>query len=333
MQGPEIDAVTTSIRSALLALKCEIAARRVVLAAEKVASRLRKAGFNPDQPRDDGGRWTDAGAGDDVSDDTGDDPQPILVGGPGSRSGYRVDILDEASLGGHTHTGHVGKSDEYLKARVIGSRTSIAGIVTFGRRRAGSFTSIEAAIKLVNSTLSQNIDKVEEFVAGGLTSALPFKFLFADFESPTGFEAYAPNDWAQPRMRPTYGVTVLIRRTQAAEKGFYVQSSWPSNKDWDMHPEAPPIFKRMCWNFGPDLDDLVTSWDDLVLLALHNLDVHEARTIAPYIDDLIGGRFNDEDLKEFWWTMPVTSAFNDGKDVREFLRRLREALSRPPYGT
>lgn len=98
-------------------------------------------------------------------------------------------------------------------------------------RREGSFTSIEAANKLVNSTLAQNRSKVEEFVVGGLTSALPFKFLFADFDSPTGYEAYAPNDRAQRHMRPTYGVTVLIRRTQASEKGYYVHSSWPSNKD------------------------------------------------------------------------------------------------------
>ncbi len=116
VQDLEIDAVTTSVRSALLALKCEIAARRVVLAAEKLASLLRKAGFNADQPRDDRGRWTDTGAGDvNVNDDTGDDLQLLLIGGPGSRSGYPVDILDEASLGGHTHTEHVGKSDEYLR--------------------------------------------------------------------------------------------------------------------------------------------------------------------------------------------------------------------------
>lgn len=70
-------------------------------------------------------------------------------------------------------------------------------------RRAGSFTPIEAANKLVNSTLAQNRSKVEEFVVGGLTSALPFKFLLADFDSPTGYEAYAPNDRAQPHMRPT----------------------------------------------------------------------------------------------------------------------------------
>lgn len=56
MQDLEIDAVTTSVRSALLALKCEIAARRVVLTAEKVTSLIRKAGFNADQPRDDRGR-------------------------------------------------------------------------------------------------------------------------------------------------------------------------------------------------------------------------------------------------------------------------------------
>lgn len=230
MQDFEIDAVTDSVRSALLALKCEIAAHRVVLAAEKVASLLRKAGFNPDQPRDDRGSWTDAGAGD-VSDDTGDDPQLILIGGPGGRSGYPVNILDEDALGGHTFERHVGKSDDYLIARVVGSRTNVAGIFGFGERRAGSFTSLEAANKLINSTIARNSDKADAFVSARFPFSLPVVYLVADFDSPTGYEAHARNHRVQPRMRPTYGVTVRILRTDKSEKGYFVDSAWPTNRD------------------------------------------------------------------------------------------------------
>lgn len=93
--------------------------------AGRLIAVLRKDGFNADQPRDDQGRWTDAGHG--------SDGQVILTGG----SGYPVDILKEDAFGGHTLERHVGKPEEYLKARILGSRTNIAGILSFGEVRAG----------------------------------------------------------------------------------------------------------------------------------------------------------------------------------------------------
>mgnify|MGYP000848348417 CR=1 FL=1 len=224
------DQLLYEARMSILHLKCEVAALRFVLAARRLSKLLLKGGFNPDQPRDDRGRWTDAGAGDPGS-GAGDDAQFILIGGPGAQSGYPLDILGEDALGGHTYERHVGKSEEYLKARIVGSRTNVAGIFTVGERRAGSFTSLEAANKLINSTLAQNGNRVDAVAAGRFPPSLPFMFVFADFDSPTGYEAFAPNDRAQPRMRPTYGVTVFIRRTSASEKGYYVHSAWPTNRD------------------------------------------------------------------------------------------------------
>lgn len=98
-----------------------------------------------------------------------------------------------------------------------------------------------------------------------------------------------------------------------------------------MRASAPPQFKQMCQNFGPNLSEFVSSWDDLVQHALIGINQSDARAIGPFVEELLEDQYSDEDLKEFWWTLPVTSAFHDGKDVREFLRRLREALSRPPY--
>ncbi len=229
MTDKTFDQLFYEARLSLLHLKCEVAALRFILAARRLSVLLRKGGFNPDQPRDDRGRWTEGGAGDPGS-GAGDDGQVILVGGPGARSGYPVDILDEAALGGHTYERHVGKSEEYLTARIVGSRTNVAGIFTVGERRAGSFTSLEAANKLINSTLAQNGNRVDAFAAGRFPPSLPFMFVFADFDSPTGYEAFASNDRVQPRMRPTYGVTVLIRRTAGSEKGYHVHSAWPTNR-------------------------------------------------------------------------------------------------------
>jgi hypothetical protein len=60
------------IRSDLLRLKCDVAALRFQRAMRRHAIAL-KAGFSPDQPRDEQGRWTDAGGegeGDEASDET-----------------------------------------------------------------------------------------------------------------------------------------------------------------------------------------------------------------------------------------------------------------------
>ena len=147
------------------------------------------------------------------------------------RAGYPVDIRDEDTLGGHTFERHVNKPDEYLKARVLGNRVNIPLLGGAGEKRAGSFTSLEAANKLVNSTLSQNQERIDAFVQGRFPLSLPFMYVHADFDSPTGYEAYAPNDRSQPTMRTTYGVTALLIRTDRSEKGYYVLKAYPVNRD------------------------------------------------------------------------------------------------------
>lgn len=152
-----------------------------------------------------------------------------MIGGSGG--GYPVDILEEDMVGGHTFARHIGKPDEYLRARIFGSRTNIAGIITTGKKRAGSFTSLEAANKLVNSVLAENRDKIDAFVAIKFPFILPVLYLNADLARPTGYEAYAPDDRAYPQMRTTYGVTIRLIRTAVSKKGYHVHSAWPTNRD------------------------------------------------------------------------------------------------------
>jgi len=83
----------------------------------------------------------------------------------------------------------------------------------------------------VNSTLSQNRDKIDAFVGSQFPAFSPFMFLFAEFDSPTGYEAYARNPRSQPVMRSTSSVTVFVRRSDRSDKGYYVESAWPMNED------------------------------------------------------------------------------------------------------
>ncbi len=204
--------------------------------------------YNPNQSRvpagnPDGGQWTDGGGGGDDGDDPfrdlpnspntadGDDRNPLLhlIGG---RTGYPIDLLEEEESGGHTRKEHIGKSEQYLQGKLLESRYNIGGRIFYGRKRYGSFPSLEAANKLVNSTISQNLAaKIEPFVRGDFLFSLPVLYVFGDFTSPTGYEAHAPNNRSQPAIRPTYSVTVRLVRSATHPRGYYVNSAWPSNSD------------------------------------------------------------------------------------------------------
>jgi len=87
----------------------------------------------------------------------------------------------------------------------------------------GSFPSLDAATKLVNSTISQNSDAVEKFLRGSETIETVEK----RFEAPTGYEAYLERRNAQPYMRDTYGVRVIILRDSGSSKGYNVRTAFP----------------------------------------------------------------------------------------------------------
>ena len=93
--------------------------------------------------------------------------------------------------------------------------------------RIGSFSSLEAANKLVNATVAQNPDKVERVTSG----SSPRQELEARFDSPTGYEAYARTERSQPYIRNTNGVVVVIVPDARTAKGYRVDTAFPVNFD------------------------------------------------------------------------------------------------------
>lgn len=234
MTGDESACPSLDGRSAFLRLRSDFAALRMTFAAGRVIRLLKlERRYREDQPRipagnPDGGQWTDEGGG-----AAGTSDGRVRVAQAGERSGYPVDILEEDKLGGHTFERHIAKTEEYLKARVLGSRASIPPPGGWAEKRAGSFTSLEAANKLTNSVLSEpeNQAKLNAFVERRFPLWLPVLYLFRQFKSPTGYEAYVPNDRSQPTIRDTYSVQVQVRRTDKSPKGYYVHSATPMNED------------------------------------------------------------------------------------------------------
>lgn len=202
------------LKRAILALKRHIAAERVLLAGRHLAALLGKANFNPAQPRvpagnADGGQWI--GTGGDAGGSTGEGRTRVAQNEEPER--YRVDLLEEERSGGHTYRQHVGKSEEALKARV---RASILADPDPERHsiRSGSFTSLDAASKLVDATLARNRDIVDLVAHGTIRE----QRVDAYFGSLTRYEAYAPTIRSEPRVRDAYGVGVYIRHDPSAPK-------------------------------------------------------------------------------------------------------------------
>src|SRR4029077_17002051 len=194
--------------------------------------------YSPNQPRvpagsPEGGQWTSgaravgnaAVADGQVLSDAG--PDPIRPGAQYAQTeprGRPIDLLEEQRLGGHAIEGHVGKSHEFLLAAAR-RRALVAEEKGdfFTGLRVGSFSSLEAANRLVNGTIAQNPDKVERVASG----QSPKEELTGRFDSITGYEAYARNERSQPCIRETDGVMVVIVRDRQAAKGYRVDSAFP----------------------------------------------------------------------------------------------------------
>jgi hypothetical protein len=200
--------------------------------------------YTPDQPRDDNGRWTNGGSSGSHSNPqlpqfaigpvVGPDGAPVVgaisdVIPVADKPNQLINLLEEDDLGGHTFREHVGKSEAFLKARIAGGGPlSIYGI---GEKRYGSFPSLEAANKLVNSAISENQNKIDKFVKAEYPFWLPELNLFKTFGSITGYESYAPSERRVPIIRDTNGIQVRLIRTNRTPKGYYINSAFPVNED------------------------------------------------------------------------------------------------------
>lgn len=89
----------------------------------------------------------------------------------------------------------------------------------------GSFDSIENANDLVNRTLRANGPLVD-LVASGQEDDdyIVYRFGFG-----TGYEAYRPDPDAEPYMRSTYAVAVVIWHDANSPRGFRVITAFPMN--------------------------------------------------------------------------------------------------------
>jgi hypothetical protein len=222
------------------------------LKAARARQRLEEAKYSPDQPRipkrnPGGGQWTRVGGGVgqspsaniaqpmgnvDVGDVTGSSdvgglfqitPDETRVDGV-QLAGDPVDLLEQEQRGGHAISEHAGMTYDYLKSR---SRDEVRRTLErgdyFDGFSVGSFTSVQSANRLVNSTISDNEDKIDQ----GIRDGQPKVLISKSFKSPTGYEAYLARAHAEPVIRNTFGVEVVIRPDSGSARGWRVHTAYP----------------------------------------------------------------------------------------------------------
>jgi hypothetical protein len=232
------------------------------LKAARARQRLEEAKYSPSQPRvpagnPRGGQWTDRNGGQstvagptsdagqsqdadltqpmgnvELGDVSGsselDDlfqikPDAPRVGGV-QLAGEPVDLLEQEQRGGHTIGEHAAMTYDYLKSRAREeARRTLERGDYFDGFSAGSFTSVQSANRLVNSTISDNQDKIDQVMRDGE----PFVLISKSFKSPTGYEAYLARAHAEPVIRDTFGVEVLIRSDPGSARGWRVHTAYP----------------------------------------------------------------------------------------------------------
>jgi hypothetical protein len=231
-------------RRLLAALRAEVDELKAALAKR----RLEEAKYSPSQPRvpagnPRGGQWTDRSGGQgtslaqpmgnvDIGDVSGSSeltdlfqikPSDTSVDGV-QLAGEPVDLLEQEQRGGHTIGEHAGMTYDYLKSRSRDeARRTLERGDYFDGFSVGSFTSVQSANRLVNSTISDNQDKIDQGIRDGESRVLISK----SFKSPTGYEAYLARAHAEPIIRDTFGVEVVIRPDPGSARGWRVHTAYP----------------------------------------------------------------------------------------------------------
>jgi|GEM_PF-1849001 hypothetical protein len=190
--------------------------------------------YNPDQPRDWHGRFGEGdGNGSSHNAQTALNVDPNIASDVGpdvtltQGAGYPVDLTEHEQHGGHTIKMHVAKSEDFLISRSETTRLNLGFADVW--KAMGSFASLQSAGKLVNSTIAENQEIVDQVAAPKDQGGLPGAEITKDFVRPTGYESYPPSGGAKFRIRPTYSVKVIIRHDHNMKSGYRVVTSFPFN--------------------------------------------------------------------------------------------------------
>jgi hypothetical protein len=125
--------------------------------------------------------------------------------------GFRRNLSEDESRGGHTLSRHVGRTDEDLRQRLQRERISAAS----------TYTDVLAAEQTVGATLHTNADRVQNWAQReGRKPNLALDF-HGDVAHPVGRTMHRGDSTAQPCSN-----AVVVLKSEGSN-GYYVLTSYP----------------------------------------------------------------------------------------------------------
>lgn len=86
----------------------------------------------------------------------------------------------------------------------------------------------------------------------------------------------------------------------------------------------PEEFIKLCRNLVQGLD--VSSSRELAQIALMGIAPHELDAVKATLNDLLSGRYSNDEIKSLWWPTPSDIVFYEGKDVIAVLKLLQSEI-------
>jgi hypothetical protein len=94
--------------------------------------------------------------------------------------------------------------------------------------------------------------------------------------------------------------------------------------------QIPREFKQLCRGFHQDLDLVVNSMDDIAREALLFIERQDVPVVKGFLDELLSGRLDAQELQEIWHSSPADIYFPNAEDLLMVLRHVRAAIDTHP---
>ena len=90
---------------------------------------------------------------------------------------------------------------------------------------------------------------------------------------------------------------------------------------------VPDEFKIVCRRIFQDAADVFPSIEEIIRFALEPLDDKQSQGLKAFLDELLNGRHDAEELQQIWWEGGADLYFPDAQHLLIFLRTMRAMLN------
>jgi hypothetical protein len=90
---------------------------------------------------------------------------------------------------------------------------------------------------------------------------------------------------------------------------------------------VPDGFKNVCREFHQDWNLEYQSIEDAVASALDTLSEKDVAVVKSFLDELLSGRYDTDELQRIWWETPADIYFPE-EGIFRFLRLMRDLIEK-----